>query len=364
MADSIGQVFWLRSLEGKVLYASPAFAKIWGLLPFSAEDTHQAWLHGIHPDDRGQVAAALTNARNQEQMTCEYRVVRPDGTIRWIWEQGLVVREDGREPTKWVGVAEDITALRDAQVRLVQAERLAAIGEAISGLAHESRNALQRSQSCLEMLSKRTSNRPDEAGLTVRIQEALRDLARLYERVRNYAAPVQLEHKSSDLITIWRRTCDDLSCMIQERGASIQEYSPNGSDCTLGSFDELALRQVFRNVLENSLSEDLDRAKSRDQVVVNVGWEATELKGDPAVTMSISDNGPGVNPEECRKIFEPFHSSKTRGTGLGLAISRRLVEAHGGTMDAASTPGNGLTIRITLPRKAHNAQPSQNRGGR
>ncbi len=94
-------------------------------------------------------------------------------------------------PYRVAGLAEDVTELRERQQSELQTQRLAAIGEAMTGLAHESRNALQRSQAGLEMLAKRVKDRPDAESILAEIQQSQRHLHRLYEEVRGYAVPIR-----------------------------------------------------------------------------------------------------------------------------------------------------------------------------
>ena len=98
-----------------------------------------------------------------------------------------------------VVIFRDITERKEEQARALQAERLAAIGEMVAGLAHESRNALQRGQACLEMLALEVQDRPRARNLAERLQKALDDLSRLYEDVRDYAAPILLRPRSCDI---------------------------------------------------------------------------------------------------------------------------------------------------------------------
>lgn len=105
--------------------------------------------------------------------------------------------------------------------------------------------------------------------------------------------------------------------------------------------DPFQLRQVFRNLLENAL------AAGADQVVLTC--EDTQLDGAAALRVTVRDNGPGFTPEQQAKLFEPFYTTKVQGTGLGLAICKRLVEAHGGRIEAG--PGPGAAVIITLPRR-------------
>jgi PAS domain S-box-containing protein len=346
MAESMDEAFWLTSADHQqLLYVSPAFEKIWGHSCTSLETARRAWLDSIHPDDRSASQAALM-ARNGDPFSIEYRIVRPYGDVRWIWDRGFAVRDDAGQIVRYAGIAEDVSVLKETQRNLLQSERLAAIGEAITGLAHESRNALQRSQACLEMLLKRVAAQPEAADLARRTQAALRDLHRLYERVRVYAAPIQLERRRCDLRQVWRRACDDLQEIIQQRNAVIVEAPcPTGLDARC-LVDELALRRAYCNIIENALSEELDATARRDRVTIEVCWEQAVLEGAPAVKCVVRDNGPGST--QCQRIFDPFFTTKAKGTGLGMAICRGIIEAHGGQVTASSPEGGGLSITILL----------------
>ena len=117
----------------------------------------------------------------------------------------------------------DITERKRAEERALQAERLAAIGQMVTGLAHESRNALQRGQACLEMLALEVADRPRAIDLIGRQQQAQDDLHRLYEEVRNYAAPIRLEPRSCDLPALWRLAWADLEPSRARREAGLRE---------------------------------------------------------------------------------------------------------------------------------------------
>jgi C4-dicarboxylate-specific signal transduction histidine kinase len=234
--------------------------------------------------------------------------------------------------------------LQRAQEKLVQAERLAAIGQMMAGLAHESGNALARSQSCLEMLSWEVEDRPEALDLIRRIQQAQDHLKQLYEEVRGYAAPLKLEREPWSLSAVWRQAWDNLTVLRRGRDATLQEET-TGVDLVC-SVDQFRLGQVFRNILENAL------AACRDPVRITVRCTDTELEGRPAVQVAVRDNGPGLTPEQRERIFDPFFTTKTRGTGLGMAIARRIVEAHGGQIAVGLDPSaTGAEILITLPRE-------------
>jgi hypothetical protein len=264
-----------------------------------------------------------------------------DGSHRWfLWNAQRLADYEGAPAILKVG--QDITALKHAQERTLQAERLAAIGQMVAGLAHESGNALARSQACLEMLAMEVEDRPEALGLIGRIQKAQNHLQQLYGEVRNYAAPLKLDRQIQSVRSIWRQAWANLADHRQGRAVTLREEC-EGVDlhCPVDAF---RLEQVCRNILENAL------AACSDPVEITVSCSAAQLDGQPALRIAVRDNGPGLSAEQQQRIFEPFFTTKTKGTGLGMAIAQRIVEAHGGRIAVGTSPGPGAEIQLLLPR--------------
>ncbi|HKI36560.1 MAG TPA: response regulator [Gemmataceae bacterium] len=232
--------------------------------------------------------------------------------------------------------------LKHAQEQALQSARLAAIGQMMTGLAHESGNALARSQACLEMLALEVQDRPEALDLIQRIQKAQDHLRQLYEEVRGYAAPLRLEREVWDVSGVWRQAWTNLAVQRQGRDAELREETA-GVDlhCPV---DHFRLEQVFRNMFENSL------AACRGPVRLTLACADAGLDGRPALRIAVRDNGPGLSPEQRQRIFDPFFTTKTKGTGLGMAIAKRIIDAHGGLIAAGNGAGPGAEILITLPR--------------
>jgi two-component system, LuxR family, sensor kinase FixL len=264
-----------------------------------------------------------------------------DGSHRWIvWNARRL--DDFEGGPAILGVGQDVTELKRAQDRALQSERLAAIGQMVTGLAHESRNALQRSQACLEMLALADKDRPRSLDLIARVQRAQNDLHRHFEDVRGYAAPIRLDRRPTSLIEAWRSAWTDMESQRRGRQAAIRESFGNvDPTCEVDSF---RFAQVFHNLFENAL------AACPDPVEIAIRCDSAEVEGQPGLRVSVRDNGPGLDSEQSKKLFEPFYTTKTKGTGLGLAIARRIVEAHGGRIDAGEAGGPGAEIIITIPR--------------
>jgi hypothetical protein len=239
----------------------------------------------------------------------------------------------------------DLSALKDLQDRAVKAERLAAVGQTVAALAHESRNALQRSQSCLRLATLEIADRPKAVEYIARVQKAQEDLARLFEDVRTFTAPPVLNRRPCDLRTVWRQAWDDLG---PDRPCALAEdLHAEALTCHADAF---RLGQVFRNLFDNAF------AAAPDPVRIVVRVEEAVHHGRPAVRITVEDNGPGLTDEQRQRMFDPFYSTKAGGMGLGLAISRRVVEGHGGTVVASTANGGGAAFVLTLPRaKAEDA---------
>ena len=252
------------------------------------------------------------------------------------------LREQSGEIVGGLAIIRDITERKEADRRLLQSERLSAVGQMIAGMAHESRNALQRSQACLDVLSLKVQDRPEVHDLIDRIQSAQDHLHRLYEEVRNYAAPIRLQLDDSDVREVMRAAWEALTAARQGRDAELAETGDCDCRCNI---DSQLIQKVFYNVLDNSLS------LTPDPVKITVHWSAESRDGTSCITAVLHDNGPGLTAEQQARIFEPFYTTKTRGTGLGMPIARRLVEAHGGKMTVGLGPSEGAEIRITLPRR-------------
>jgi len=329
--------------DGAIAYFSPFAEEVTGHAESAVLGRDYLTLL-VPPEQRAAVGDALRRAlAGTPARGLEHLVRCADGSERsTLWNARLLADHEGAPAVLAVG--QDITELKRAQERTLQAERLAAIGQMVTGLAHESGNALARSQACLELLALEVQDRPEALDLVARVQQAQDHLQQLYEDVRGYAAPLRLDRSPTDVRAVWRRAWDSLAVRRQGRTAALREEAGVDPICAA---DPFRLEQVFRNVLENAL------AACRDPVEITVTCADAALDGRPALRVAVRDNGPGLNPEQRRRLFEPFYTTKTKGTGLGMPISKRIVEAHGGRIEvgaAAAGPGRGAEIILTLPR--------------
>ncbi len=265
---------------------------------------------------------------------------RKDGTV---FPMHLAVSEVDHLQL-FTGIIRDLTDLHRSHEKLLQAERLAAIGEMVTGLAHESRNALQRTKACLEMLELEVEDRPDALDLVQRIQGAQNHVHQLYEEVRSYAAPLVLKPNLLNLEEIWREAWSNLS---DQHNLHIRFRVVQLTDDLSCHGDGHSLVQVFRNIFENAIMA----CGSKGEVTLTIADATTDK---PAVEVRVADSGPGLSQEQMARMFEPFYTTKTSGTGLGMAIVRRIIEAHDGEISAGNRDSrllnSGAEITIVLPR--------------
>ena len=336
------QIVLLRPNDFTILYFSPYAERLTG---YSADEVlGKSYLELLVPESErevlaersGQVLSGLPLHGFVGKIRCR------DGSSRLMLKNARGVPDYNGAPALMI-VGHDITELKDAEQRALHSERMAAIGQMCAGLAHESRNALQRSQACLEMLALKLEDRPDVLNLIDRIQQAQDDLHHLYEDVREFATPIRLAFSECRLAEIWRRAWEHLEPVHQGRQVMLHEPSNGLSlDC---HGDPFRLEQVFRNILDNALAACTEPAE------IAITGSAATMGGRDAVQIVIRDNGPGLNGEQRTRIFESFYTTKTRGTGLGMAIVKQIVEAHGGQVELGPAGGPGAEIILTLPRR-------------
>ena len=342
LIDAAQAVVLLADADGRLLRTNAHLEAVSG---FSRDELlGMSWLDLLlDPAHRREALSLCAQAgRLGVSVRATFPLRTRDGGRRGVAWAARPVRDAQGGPSTVVVVGHDITELQEAQERALRAERLATIGQVSTGLAHESRNILQRSQACLERLTWRLKDQPEPLELVVRVQKAQEDLLRLYEDVRGYASPIQVHPAPCVLAEVWREAWADLTSLPPQRDARLVEETAGTT--TTCEADRFRVGQVFRNLLENAL------AACPDPVRIVVSCQEARLGGRPALRVAVRDNGPGLTPEGQRRLFEPFYTTKAKGTGLGMAISRRIVEAHGGQI-AVGDDGPGAEIVVTLPRE-------------
>jgi PAS domain S-box-containing protein len=268
--------------------------------------------------------------------------IRTETIRRRDGQERLIEITAFRSESDEVWLVHDITDAEQRRMRALQAERLAAMGQMIAGLAHESRNALQRIRACTELLEFDLEKNSNAMELLSRLGKAQDDLQRLFDEVQGYAAPVRLDLKPCRWSSTLEEAWELVSNLRQGRDVTL-EIETEGAEVTL-ELDRFRMVQIFRILLENSL------AACTDPVRIRVWLVKSAVSPSESVRILFEDNGPGLSAEAKRHLFEPFFTTKTKGTGLGMAIALRLVDAHAGRIAWVETNERGARFEITLPK--------------
>lgn len=216
------------------------------------------------------------------------------------------------------------------EARLTQARHLASLGEMSAVLAHEIRNPLASLKGHAQLLAERVEDQPALARKVARIVDESQRLEALTTGLLDFARTGRLELAAIDPAALLRRCA--AACTLAPVEVEAADAPPRWHA------DGPKLERVLGNLLDNA-------AQAAPEAPVTA-----RVHGDPRrLVFEICDRGPGVPVEERGRIFEPFHTTRTRGTGLGLAVTRRIVEQHGGTIEVLDAPGGGACMRVTLP---------------
>ena len=361
LAESVSSVFWLYSLNPiQLLYISPAYERVWGRSCADLYANFDQWIESIHPDDREQAKSASSRCLVEGSCVEEYRVVRPDGSIRWVCDRGFVVRDEAGKPYRLAGVAEDVTERvnLEAERHQILSREQAARAEAeqanrfkdefLAVLSHEIRTPLNPILGWSKILrgGKLSPERVDEAletiernaKLQVQLIDDLLDISRILR------GKLSLQPVSVDLSQVMVAAIETIRLAAEAKELRLEVDAPPDRCFVLG--DVTRLQQVVWNLASNAVKF----TPTGGEIQIRL-----EPMGQDA-QIQVRDTGRGIHPDFLPHVFEFFRQqdgSTTRqfgGLGLGLAIVRQIVELHGGTVSVASAgEGQGATFTVSIP---------------
>jgi PAS domain S-box-containing protein len=354
MAEHITEAFFVIDVpSSRPLYVSPPWSAIWGRPLADAYDL-RGWDATMHPDDRSRVTASQMRVRSGEADESVYRIMRPDGSIRWIRRRAFPVVAASGQINRIVGVAEDITELRDAQERLTHSNKMEAVGRLAGGVAHDFNNLLT-------VIIAETSMLETAVGADPGAQESLAELRRTSEnaitltrQLLRFSRKQQTEFVVFDLNESITNTANVLRRLIGENIRLELKLTP---DAGLIRADQGQLQQVLTNLAVNARDAMPDGGVLAIETARTEVFEGTmAINPDRApgeyIVITVRDTGVGMTPEVRLRAFEPFFTTKDagKGSGFGLATSHGIIKQTGGTISLESSPDTGTTFRISLPR--------------
>jgi PAS domain S-box-containing protein len=362
LAENSHEAFWISEPNNsKLIYISPAYEEIWGRKQDELYTDFASWNKAIHPQDRKRVERAFLENALRGTYDEEYRIVRPDGSVRWIRDRGFPVQEASGEVYRVTGLAEDITQRKLAEAKIHQLnetlerrveERTAQFQEVNQemeaftySVSHDLRAPLRTMQGFAQALLEDYSDCLDEIGqeYTQYIIEGAVQMDTLISDLLAYSrlSRTQINFQPVDLTYVVQEALRQLSAQIEQRRAEVTVDAPLPQVIA----HRLTLVQVVTNLLSNAIKF------VKPDVPPKVRIYAQEQQN--WIRLSIVDNGIGIAPEHQERIFRVFerlHGVEIYpGTGIGLAIVRKGLERMGGRVGVESQPGQGSRFWIELP---------------
>jgi two-component system sensor histidine kinase PilS (NtrC family) len=239
-----------------------------------------------------------------------------------------------------IGVCQDLSAIKQLEQRMRQADRLAAVGRLSANMAHEIRNPLASISGAVEALAQ---DLPPDEGRNRLVEIVMRESQRLDHIVAaflEYARPAPLAPIELNLADI----LDEVLLLIEHRDRSTDvRITRQYSDSLPAHADPQQMRQAIWNLCLNAVQSMPEGGELR------VGGRVLPAPPRERIQIWVSDSGQGIAEEDLPHIFEPFYSTKAEGSGIGLALVYRVLQDHGGQVEARSGPGEGTTFTLTVP---------------
>jgi two-component system, cell cycle sensor histidine kinase and response regulator CckA len=356
LAENITEsVFWMSDPQAQqMLYVSPAYERIWGVSCEGLYANSSTWIEAIHPDDQPQIQANFFDQSLLGKYDEEYRIVRPDGSIRWIRDRGFPIQDHTGKPYRAVGFAEDITNRKSTEAVLRRTERLESLGTLSSGIAHDLNNVLTPIIGIVQLLPLKIPNLDERTRRLLQIldQSAHRG-ADLVKQILSFSSGLESKPTSTQVSNL----LIEIQKIIQQAFPKNIELSINlPSDLWLIAADATLLHQVFMNLCVNARDAMPEGGKlsiTAENLAIDASYAQMHLDAQvgPYLVVTVADTGMGIPARILNNIFDPFFTTKEigKGTGLGLSTVTGIVKSHHGFIDVFSEVGVGTKFKVYLP---------------
>src|SRR5438477_2116238 len=351
-ADAAQLGVWEIDLATNKVWVSDNARDLFQIAPGTDVD-YAAFHERVHPDDQPLRDSAIKRAiETKGNYEIEYRILLPDGTVRWISGRAHCISDGDRRSTRLLGVSMDVTERKQAEKEameqrdeLFHLSRVATLGQLSSSLAHELNQPLgiilSNAQAAQHMLAADNPDIPelreilvDIVGEDLRAGEVITRLRSLLKRGETRLLPLALNEVIEDVLHLLR---SDLAARGVTAESKLAERLPDVPG------DEVQLQQVLINIVGNACDAMAENPPGDRRLRISTSAESG------AVFVSIEDQGRGLPNGDSSQIFEPFFTTKSHGLGIGLAICRSIIAAHHGRLWAEPNKGRGVTLRIELP---------------
>jgi two-component system sensor kinase FixL len=352
-ADAANLGIWEWDLANDEVWATNARRALLGW-PASGKVTFEDFISQVHTDDRNRIRQMIDYAIDEgKDFDSEYRLVLPDGIVRWMATRGSVHFDKNGRLARVLGISIDITARKQAEIEAKQRReelshlsRVALIGEMSASIAHELNQPLagiaSNASAGQHFIDRGNFDLQEIRDLLADISADARRASDVVRQIRGMIRKEQTPRQRINLndivMNVARMVGPDALLHSCELKTSLDERLPAVEG------DPVQMQQVLVNLIMNAFDAMREIPVSRREIEIT-----TEQNDDGTVRTSVRDYGTGISGETSERMFEQFFTTKTEGLGMGLAIVRSIVESHGGKIEAENVGGGGARFSFILP---------------
>ncbi len=393
----------------RMTYVSNNAQHVLGYQPEQMTADPNFWFNHIHPDDAPGIFSSLALLFSEGHRTYEYRFLDSSGRYLWMHDMLRLVRDEHGNPIEVIGSLTDISdrkkmeddlrrngkaqqvliqKLQDTQQQLLQAEKMASVGQLAAGIAHEINNPIGFVNSNMHSLQSYVKTmfelidqydqfisqlpleadkrkiisdingkadlkfiKEDTVDLVKESLDGLKRVRDIVQSLKDFSHVGETEWQEADIHQGIESTLNIVKNEIKYKAAIEKQYGTLPAvQCVIAE-----LNQVFLNLFINA------GQAIKDKGVIAIKTSTEDRDGQQYVCIKITDTGGGIEPDNLNRIFEPFFTTKAvgSGTGLGLSLAYGIIKKHHGSISVKSALGKGTQFTIYLPVKQNNAQPVQ-----
>lgn len=361
-AGKIGTFEW--SIPSNEITWTAELEALYGLAPGSFNGRYDDWIQTLHPDDRRNTEQELWQAvRVGQGLDTEFRIILPNGEIRWIAVKSSLFHDLTGQPMRMIGIHMDITEKKQLEAQFLRAQRLESLGTLASGIAHDLNNILSPILMAAQLLPLKFPDVNDQTRQMIKtIETSAQRGAGLVKQILSFARGVE-----------GKRVSLQMSHLLLEIRKIIQQTLPKSIDINTDISPDLwmilgdvtQMHQVFMNLCVNArdaMPEGGVLQINAENLLLNEQYARMHLDANigPYVVVTVTDTGTGIPPDILHRIFDPFFTTKEigKGTGLGLSAVLGIVKSHGGFVDVQSEVNKGSTFKVYLPANPSTVVPT------
>jgi PAS domain S-box-containing protein len=341
-----GMGLWVWDVVDGTVYGSDAVMRMTGRRPASTYQASEEWLRLVHPEDTESIKRAMAETRSSgKDYRQQYRIVLPDGSLRWMETQGKCQRNSESQVTRVVGVMADITHRKLTEEAMLRTEKLAVAGRLAASVAHEINNPLEAVSNLLYLISTAESAEAARSHASQALDELMRvslitQQTLKFHRQLGAPAITRLSEVVAGVLALFRGR-------LRDSGVTAELLAERETGITCMPSE---MHQIFANLVSNAIDAMPHGGRLTVRLRPSLDWRDGET---PGMRVTFRDTGMGMNRATVRRSSEPFFTTKMEtGTGLGLWVVAQLVERRHGHLRVWSTqraPGNGTAFSVFLP---------------